>query len=142
MTRRFISTSATGGVVITCPAPQCLQHLKHGRRWPDATGAWIEQQIERQVAEGISADIAARWVRAMQWGGLSNHEALWLIADRDCRKLGSATELVDASEVPIDLTHRDAWRRSHNGVPIWIDEKLARKIDEERMWRAYDASKS
>jgi hypothetical protein len=77
----------------------------------------------------------------MQWGGLSEHAALWLIAERDCATFGVSTELVDIDEIPSDRTHRDAWRRSHNGGPIWIDEKIAQQIDEKRLWRAYDASR-
>ena len=40
-----------------------------------------------------------------------------------------------------DRTYRDAWRRSHNGGPIVIDERKAMAIDEARAWAAYEAAR-
>jgi hypothetical protein len=37
-------------------------------------------------------------------------------------------------------TYRNAWRRSHNGGPILLDERKVMEIDEARMWSAYEAS--
>jgi hypothetical protein len=41
--------------------------------------------------------------------------------------------------VPTDRTYRDAWRRSHNGGPIRLDENKVTEIDEARAWAAYEA---
>lgn len=112
----------------------------HGGRWPWRPAAWREEQIARQIADGINEEIAAKWVRHLHEGGLTQLEALWLIGERDARRFGTALELVDASEIPVDRTYRDAWRRSLNGGPIYIDDEAAIRIDEERLWRIYDAA--
>ncbi|WP_339083859.1 hypothetical protein [Hyphomicrobium sp. ghe19] len=65
-------------------------------------------------------------------------EAIEFIAERDCRHLGTAIAIVDVDEIPTDRTHRNAWRRSANGGPIWICETAAQAIDEQRMWDAYE----
>ena len=97
-------------------------------------------QIERQIAAGHDADAARRFVIAMQFGGCSTAEAYGIIRDRDCAHLGTGCELWDVKDIPTDRTYRDAWRRSHNGGPIWLDERLAQAIDERRAWQAYEAS--
>lgn len=123
---------------MTIPSARAVWHLQHGGRWPEAEPAWLERQVQRFTAAGVSHEDAERWVHAMQHGGMSEHEALWLIAS--ISKLSGAVELVDVSEIPADRTHRNAWRRSHNGGPIWIDETIAQCIDEARMWRAYETA--
>jgi hypothetical protein len=45
---------------------------------------------------------------------------------------------ISLDEIPQDRTHRSAWRLSHNGGPVWIDEQKAQEIDEARMWTAYE----
>lgn len=137
MRHRFLSTTPDGGVDVTIPSRRALWFLTHGGRWPEADPAWLETLVQRFVASGVGRDVAERWVNAMSSGGLGEHDALWLIAE--ISKLKGAVELVDVSEIPADRTHRNAWRRSHNGGPIWIDEAIAQRIDELRMWRAYDA---
>lgn len=118
MRHRFIYTRHDGGVSITCPSSNCVRYLMHGGRWPDRGVLWVGWQIVRQVVEGIAPSVAAQWVYYMQRGGLTEHEALWLIAERDCRRFGTALELVDVSEIPTDRSNRNTWRRSANGGPI------------------------
>ena len=57
-----------------------------------------------------------------------------------CAHLGTGCELWDTADVPTDRRHRDAWRRSHNGGPIWLDQRKVVKIDERRMWRKYEVT--
>ncbi|HVX35426.1 MAG TPA: hypothetical protein VHC71_04315 [Hyphomicrobium sp.] len=94
------------------------------------------------LARGVKPRAAYRYARMMVTGGCTRREAIEIIAERDCGHLGTAIEIVDIDEIPKDRTHRDAWRRSQNGGPIYIDEKHAQRIDEARMWRQYDARTS
>jgi hypothetical protein len=73
------------------------------------------------------------------FGGLTTAEAYGVMRDRFCAHLGRGCELWDTEDVPTDRTYRNAWRRSHNGGPIVIDEEKARAIDEARAWAAYEA---
>jgi len=139
MRARFVYTRPDGGVAITCPSANCVAYLMNGGRWPDANMFWLGWQIVRQIVNGVAPSVAAKYVRAMQHGGMTEHEALWLIAERDCRPYGTGIELWDVADIPTDRTHRDAWRRSQNGGPIWIDEDAAQRIDEQRLWRDYEA---
>ena len=100
---------------------------------------FMDRQIAAQARHGVGERAAARFVRAMQWGGLTTAEAYAVMRDRFCAHLGTGCELWDTADVPRDRTYRDAWRRSHNGGPIVIDEIKAREIDEIRAWRAYES---
>jgi hypothetical protein len=71
-------------------------------------------------------------------GGLQERDAVALIGEVTAPPYATALEVVDASEIPSDRTHRNAWRRSKNGGPIWIDETHAQQIDEARMWSSYE----
>lgn len=99
---------------------------------------WIVQ-FNRMIARGVKPNAAYRYARTMVTGGATRREAIEIIAERDCGHLGTAIEIVDVSEIPTDRTHRDAWRRSTNGGPIWIDEEHAQRIDEARMWEQFNA---
>lgn len=82
---------------------------------------------------------AAKWIDSLIRGGLAERDAVQLIGEYAAPAHYTSLEIVDRREIPLDFTHRDAWRRSHNGGPIWIDETLAQQIDEARMWSAYQA---
>ena len=144
MTReRIITTLPNGGVAVTCPAEGAILCLQHG-----TTGPWhpwfgrpwwfAHVQWARMVRRGVKAKAAWRYCQTMMTGGASRREAIEIIAGRDCGHLGTALEIVDVSELPDDRTYRDAWRRSQNGGPVWIDEKAQAAIEEERTWRAYE----
>ena len=75
----------------------------------------------------------------MLFGGCTTAEAYGIIRDRDCSHLGTGCELWDASDLPTDRRYRNAWRRSHNGGPIYIDDRAAMLIDERWAWQAYEA---
>lgn len=140
MTReRILTTTPDGGVAITCPSEWAIEALFQGA-WQTFPWWFGQVQFARMVLRGVPARVAWRYVTGMRNGGLSRAEAIELIRDRDCWPFGTAHEIVDVSEIPDDRTHRDAWRRSRNGGPIWIDEDHARRIDEERLWRAYETA--
>lgn len=94
-------------------------------------------QFSRMAARGVKPQAAYRYARMMVTGGCSRREAIEIIAQRDCGHLGQAIEIVDIDEIPKDRTYRDAWRRSTNGGPVYIDEDRAQAIDERRMWDSY-----
>lgn len=141
MRARFLVTTPLSGVVVTAPSPRAVWFLMHGGRWPWRPAAWREDQIARQIADGIPERVAVAWVKALHAGGLTEADALWLIAERDALRHGTALEIVDISDIPTDRTYRNAWRRSMNGGPIYLDEEAVVRIDEERLWRAYEQSK-
>jgi len=138
---RHIVYTRPGGLVSICtPSATAFAYMtKGGGRWDGLPRGFLQVQIERQIAAGHHADAARRFVRAMQFGGLTDAEAYAVFRDRDCAHRGTGCELWDVEDIPIDRTYRDAWRRSHNGGPIYIDELAAMKIDEARAWAAYEA---
>ena len=143
MLRRIVFTRPNGGVSICAPSLTALAYMTGGGgRWDDVL-RWDRDFLDRQIAEqskcGVGEWAAARFVRAMQFGGLSTPEAYGVIRDRFCAHLGSGHELWHTEDVPTNRTYRDAWRRSRNGGPILIDEVKARSIDEARAWAAYEA---
>lgn len=139
MPKRIIYTRHDGGVSICAPSHTALRFMTGGGgRWDGFPRGFLERQIAKQ-AEEAGEWAAARFVRAMQFGGLTTAEAYGVMRDRFCAHLGTGCELWDTEDVPTDRTYRDAWRRSHNGGPIVIDERKARAIDESRAWKAYAA---
>jgi hypothetical protein len=82
--------------------------------------------------------LARRWIMALHTGGLQKREAVALILEKDAPPYSVAHDIVHAWELPQDRTYRDAWRRSSNGGPVWVDENAAVTIDESRMWERYE----
>jgi hypothetical protein len=107
-----------------------------GGRWADMPKGYIDIQIERQIEAGRNERAAVRFARAMAFGGCTDAEALEIIRDRDCGHKGMAFDLVDFRDVPSDRWFRDAWRRSHNGGPIYTGMPEARKIQMKRLQSA------
>jgi hypothetical protein len=137
MPRRIVYTRPDGGVSICAPSHTALRYMTGGGgRWNGFPRGFLERQIAKQ-GEECGEWAAARFVRAMQFGGLTSAEAYAVMRDRFCAYLGTGCELWNTGDVPTDRAHRDAWRRSHNGGPIWIDEQKAMEIDEARAWRTY-----
>lgn len=94
---------------------------------------WRSDRHDREV-------LAARWIDALIQGGMNEHAAISLIAEKDMPVNATAAEIVDVSEIPSDRFYRDAWRRSHNGGPVWVDPNIARQIEDlqiSKMWDAY-----
>ena len=141
--KRIVYTRPDGGVSICAPSLTALAYMTGGGgRWDGFPRGFLERQIAAQAAGGVGEDNAARFVRAMQFGGLTTAEAYAVMRDRFCSHLGTGCELWWTEDVPTDRRRRNAWRRSHNGGPILIDEARARAIDEARMWAAYEAARA
>ena len=128
MTKRIVYTrNSDGGVSVCAPTQWAIETMSCGGFWSDMPRGFGDIQIERQIARGVNPDAAQRYVRAMQFGGLTTAEAYAVIRDRDCAHLGYHIELMDFEDLP-DRWFRNAWRRSHNGGPVWVDLKLARPL--------------
>ena len=121
-----------GGVSICWPIPEIFSYMAHGGLWSGKPRGYLEIQIERQISIGIRPDDARRFAYAVQFGGCTTVEALEIIRDRDCAPHGTAIELWDADEVPVDRWFRAAGRRSHNGGPININLNIARHVQFKR----------
>jgi hypothetical protein len=80
--------------------------------------------------------IAVQYVEALAHGGLSEDEAIAMIAARDAPSFAQSIEIMDSEALPETKVHRNAWRRSRNGGPIYVDALRAQALDEERMWAA------
>lgn len=142
MRRRIIYTRHDdGGVSVCCPSREAIEGMARGD-WGDLPRGEIEYRIEKAIAGGRPPDAAARFIRAMHFGGLTEAEALAVIRDRDCAPYGRDIELWDLDDIPGDRWFRDAWRRSHNGGPISIDMKLAKPIQFRRIHDAAEAIKA
>jgi hypothetical protein len=109
-----------------------------GGRWDGHPPGFLQRQIAAQAKNGVGERAACRFVLAMQFGGLNTAEAYAVMRDRFCAHLGTGCELWDTSEISVDRRYRDAWRRSHNGGPIYLDEEEVMRIDEMRMWQEYE----
>jgi hypothetical protein len=134
--RRILYSRPDGGVSVCTPAPSCLRWMATGGRWADQPRGFLDVQIERQIAAGHLPDAAARFARALAFGGLTEREALEVIKDRDCGHLGTAHDLIDPAELP-DRWFRNAWVRSHNGGPVSISVEKAKPIQWGRIRAAY-----
>lgn len=131
---RILYTRYDGGVNICHPAAECMRWMTGGGGyWDHMPRGYMEIQIERQIEAGHHARAARRFAEAMVVGGCTDAEALDIIRDRDCGHRGTAFELLDISKVPTDRWFRDAWRRSHNGGPIYVDMPKARALQEKKI---------
>lgn len=128
MDKRIVYTRHDGGVSICRPSVNAISWMSRGGFYEPYPRGFMDVQIERQIADGISADAARRFCHAMAFGGLTTAEALEVIRDRDCAPHGTAIELWDVEEVPTDRWFRNAWSRSHNGGPININLGLAKPL--------------
>jgi len=144
---RVLCTKPDGGVFIITPFDTCLDELRLGIVEARAQRGFDQDELDRAYEAGkFLRDAAWRpdfdekrrrtlahtWIECLNAGGLSEREAMELIRDLSAPAFSLAWEIVDVSEIPGDRTHRDAWKRSHNGGPIWIDEAKAAAIDLDR----------
>lgn len=129
--KTIVSTLPEGGVSLCVPARECLAELSSGA-WSDKPRGFVAEQIDRQIADGRNADAVNRFAKALVTGGVTEAEAYDLIRDRDCGHIGTGHELWSADDFPDDWFFA-AWRRSHNGGPIWVDIEKARSIQFERI---------
>lgn len=127
ISKRILYSNHRGGVSVCLPSQDLFDIMNRGGHWDDQPRGFLQEQIERQIGSGIAPDHAKRFAHAVAFGGVTEAEAWGIIKDRDCARFGVAHELIDASELP-SRWFRDAWRRSSNGGPIWIDLEKARPI--------------
>jgi hypothetical protein len=140
MPKRIIYTRHDGGVSICAPSLTAMAYMTGGGgRWDGFPPGFLDRQIAEQSKHGVGERAAVRFVHAMQFGGCSTAEAYGIMRDRFCAHLGTGCELWDVEDIPTDRSYRNAWRRSHNGGPIWIDGRKALAIDEARAWAVYEA---
>lgn len=143
MLKRIVYTRPDNGVSICAPSLTALRFMTNGGgRWnsenvPNYDGkAFLERQIAEQAKHGVGEYAAARFVNAMQYGGCTANEAYAIICDRFCAHLGTGCELWGIEEISKDRWFRDAWRRSQNGGPIYIDLRKARRIQLDKIKQA------
>lgn len=129
--KHILWTRPDGGVNVTVPSSNCIRWMQTGGRWLGERASFVDEQIERHIADGHRDRVAVAWCRGLQYGGVARRDAIELIRDRDCRD-GVAHEMIDPSELP-DRLFREAWRRSHNGGPIWLDTEACRQIQWKRV---------
>lgn len=124
----LIFTNRNGGVGTCAPSAGELRDLSVGGRFGAAPPRGVlDREIEKHIGGGIKADVARRYVHALQFGGLTEAYALEHISDKDVGDLGTAVEKVWLSDLP-SMWFRPAWRRSQNGGPITIDLDHARQV--------------
>jgi uncharacterized protein (DUF2249 family) len=118
--KRIVYTRHDGGISVCAPTPEFLQIAKQGGWWNHLTPCQIEKQLQSKIARGVAPEAARRFAIAMLFGGLNEEQAYELVQDHDCTPLGHGCEAVDSADLP-DRKHRNHWRRSPNGGPIWVD---------------------
>jgi hypothetical protein len=139
MPKRIVYTRPDGGVSVCAPSHSAMRYMTGGGgRWSGFPRGFLDRQIAEQAKYGVGEWAAARYVRAMQFGGLSTAEAYATTRDRFCGHLGTGHELWDVGDVPRDRWFRDAWVRGHNGGPIDISLSKARGIQFRRITDAVD----
>jgi hypothetical protein len=93
----------------------------------------LRSHIDAEIAAGQPEWLAWRYIEALAFGGCTTAEAFEIIRDRDCVPFGTGFEIWDLDDIPGDRWFRDAWRRSRNGGPIYVDMAFARKIHMKRL---------
>lgn len=137
MPKRIVYTRHDGGVSICAPSLTALAYMTGGGgRWDGFAPGFIERQIEAQSKYGVGEYAAAKFVKAMQFGGCTTNEAYEIMRDRFCTHLGTGCELWDTEEISKDRWFRNAWRRSPNGGPIYVDLRKARRIQLDKIKQA------
>lgn len=132
MKKRIVYTRHDGGVSLACPTPWIFGELSRGG-WAHQPAGFVDEQIDRQIKDGIHPDHAARYARAMVLGGVPEWEVWSIIKDRDCARKGTLHELQSLDDLPPDRWFRDAWRRSSNGGPPSVDLEKAKPIQWQRI---------
>jgi hypothetical protein len=138
----IVSTRPDGGVSLTRPTNEIMSILTLGGAEDCYSGRvdW-DAQIANHVRDGIREVVAVRWIKHFRSGGLTDAEAYELIRDRDTKPEWSGKELWKPSEAPIDRWFRNAWKRSHNGGPIYIAIDRAKPIQFKHIVSAIEREK-
>lgn len=137
MRKAIVYSRPDRGVSICTPSSTAMMFMRNGGRWKGCGKDFLDRQIAEQAKYGVGERASRKFVDAMQYGGLTTAEAYGVIRDRFCAHLGTAHELVDFSDLP-DRWFRNAWRRSHNGGPIYLDLGASRRIQFFRIKKAVE----
>jgi hypothetical protein len=139
MPKRIVYTRHDGEVAVSAPSLTAMTYMTGGGgRWDGFPRGFLDRQIAEQATCGVGEWAAVRFVRAMQFGGLSSAEAYAVMRDRFCGHLGTGHELWDVDDIPTDRWFRDAWVRGHNGGPIDVSLSKARGVQFRRIRSAVD----
>lgn len=134
MGKAILYTRHDGGVSVCHPTEDMIAVMGRGGYWADRPRGFMEEQIRRQIADGIHPDHARRYAHAVTFGGCTTAEAFDIIKDRDCTQHGYHFDVIDPyTDLPPDRWFRDAWARSANGGPVVIDLAKARVIQWARL---------
>lgn len=136
----IVFTVLGGRVAITYPMAAMLEALARGGydgdRHREANVMLLEPRWRADLSPAARREIAYGWAEGLIFGGLGSKDALRLIRERDAPEGGLAGDIVPVDTLPTDRRHRNAWRRSPNGGPIYVCEATAARIDAERTVRA------
>lgn len=144
-THRLVYTRhKDGGVTVCQPMPEALAWMGRGGYWNDRPRGFLSELVRRktcpilQKGNNITEAAAWRFVKAMQWGGLTTAEAWDVIRVHDCERFGYDVQVQRVDELP-DRWFRDAWTRTgSNSGAIRVDLKAAQDIQ----WRKIGAAVS
>lgn len=135
--RAIVYNAFKGNIEVCHPSPQIFAIMSHGGWWDLAPRGFVDRQIERQVSSGIDPDHAARFAKAVAFGGVTEAETWGIIKDRDCARHGDLHEVQRLEELP-GRWFRDAWRRGRNGGPIGVDLEKARHVQFQNLKVAFN----
>jgi hypothetical protein len=141
--QRFIVYTRRDGCVSVCaPSLTALRYMTGGGgRWDGHDPGFLDRQLVEQSKYGVGERNARAFIHAMQFGGCTEAEGYGIMRDRFCAHLGSGCELWRKDDIPADRWFRDAWRRSHNGGPIYTSMSVARKIQMKRLRACADRNR-
>lgn len=136
--KAIMFTAHSKAVAVCYPFDSIFRIMQSGGWWSGFPKGYINVQIERWIKEGVAPDHAKRYCEALGHGGVVGHEAWAIIRDHNCARHGTNHDLIDTDELP-DSYWWDAWRRSDNGGPAYVDLKKAQQIQWQNMCAATDA---
>lgn len=149
---RILCSRPDKGVSIIVPSVRCVAVLETG--WcakrnrpyvPEERRAFEVEKLmhspewRRDASDEARFDLAERWIYGLCHGGFAADDAVRLIGEYSKHPDHFALEVVDVDDLPTNRTYREAWRRSHNGGPIWIDWDAVTRIEERLAWQVYEA---
>lgn len=123
----ILFTAHKKNICVTYPTREVFRGMQLGGYWSHFPHGFMDVQIERKIKDGISPEHATRYAKALTFGGVSEAEAWGIIKDHDCARHGFNHDLIDTDELP-DAYWWDAWRRSDNGGPVYVDMMKAQVI--------------
>jgi len=132
--RLVLNRFEDGGVTVVAAGDGFHHIMGGGIGWTYRRGD-MDEYIARDVKAGIDPDHARRFRHAVAFGGMTYAETWAVCRDRDWARVGTAFDLIERDDFP-DRWFRNAWRRSPNGGPIWIDLAGAQRIQFARIAKA------